>query len=105
MDDRVYLSLIYDFYGELLTEKQKYIFESRYGEDMSFQEIGENCGITKQAVSDTLRRTEKQLKKYEEKLGLAEKYVSRKEKIGLALKALESGNTEAVKEILESLSD
>ncbi|MCD8089662.1 MAG: hypothetical protein LUD81_03405 [Clostridiales bacterium] len=47
MDDRVYLNLIFDFYGDLLTEKQRYIFESHYGEDMSFQEIGEVCGITK----------------------------------------------------------
>ncbi|MCC8098319.1 MAG: hypothetical protein LIO44_07205 [Eubacterium sp.] len=103
MDERVYLSLIYDFYGDLLTEKQRYIFESRYGEDLSFQEIGEVCGITKQAVSDTLKRTEKQLKKYEQRLGLADRYIKQKEEIEKAVELLDSGNTEKVKEILVNL--
>ncbi|MCD8157733.1 MAG: YlxM family DNA-binding protein [Clostridiales bacterium] len=103
MEDRVYLSLIFDFYGDLLTERQKYIFESRYGEDLSFQEIGEICGITKQAVSDTLKRTEKQLKKYEERLGLAGRHIKQKEEIEKAVELLNSGNTEKVKEILMNL--
>ncbi len=105
MDNRVYYNLIFDFYGEMLTEKQRNIFESHYGEDMSFQEIGENLGISKQAVFDTLRRTEKQLKKYEEKLGLAERYLHQKEEIERAVSFLDSGETEKVRKILEGLLD
>ena len=70
MDDILQLTLLYDFYGELLTEKQKQVYEMHYQNDLSLSEIGEELSISRQAVRDQLKRTEKILSDYEEKLGL-----------------------------------
>lgn len=72
------ISLLYDFYGELLTEKQKNIFELYYQNDLSLGEIGEQLKISRQGVYDTLKRSESILSQYEEKLKLVEKFVTNK---------------------------
>ena len=59
MDDILQLTLLYDFYGELLTEKQKQVYELHYQNDLSLTEIGEELSISRQAVRDQLKRTEK----------------------------------------------
>ena len=65
MDDILQLTLLYDFYGELLTEKQKQVYELHYQNDLSLTEIGEELSISRQAVRDQLKRTEKILLDYE----------------------------------------
>ncbi len=80
--EKIFLvTMLYDFYGELLTSKQKNAFEKHYLEDLSFNEIGEEQGTTRQAVMDTVKRSEKLLLQYEEKLHLVDKFTSRKEKV------------------------
>ncbi len=74
MEELLELTLLYDFYGELLTEKQKRVYEMHYQEDLSFSEIGEELSITRQAVLDQIKRTEKILREYEQKLGLVSKF-------------------------------
>ena len=59
MDDILQLTLLYDFYGELLTEKQKQVYELHYQNDLSLTEIGEELSISRQAVRDQLKRTRK----------------------------------------------
>ena len=59
MDEILHLTLLYDFYGELLTEKQKQVFDLHYQDDLSLSEIGEELSISRQAVRDQLKRTEK----------------------------------------------
>lgn len=105
MDKRVFVGLLYDFYGELLTEKQKRIFESHYLEDLSLCEIGEINGISKQAVSDMIKRTERQLNKYEERLRLADRFLKQKRLVKEALDLLEAGEKEKVKEVLIKIID
>lgn len=61
MDEILHLTLLYDFYGELLTEKQKQVFDLHYQDDLSLSEIGEELSISRQAVRDQLKRTEKSL--------------------------------------------
>lgn len=68
------LSLLFDFYGALLTEKQRDIFAMYYDEDLSLGEIAENEGITRQGVRDALVRAENTLRDTERKLGLRERY-------------------------------
>lgn len=77
----VKLSLLYDFYSQLLTEKQQKAFELYYNDDLSLGEIAENLEITRQAVYDNLKRTEKLLDYYEEKLKLVAKFHKKQEKI------------------------
>lgn len=68
------VALLFDFYGELLTEKRRQIFESYYNEDLSLSEIAENEGLTRQAVFDTLKKGERQLRGLETKLGLVRRF-------------------------------
>ena len=63
------LILLYDYYGDLLTERQKECFELRYNQDLSLGEIGQELGISRQGVHDNLTRTEALLINMEQKTG------------------------------------
>jgi hypothetical protein len=80
--DQLYeLSLLYDFYGDLLKENHKQMFEDYVLNNYSLGEIAEERGISRQGVHDSVKRTSLQLQSYEEKLGLLEKFRSIKEKV------------------------
>ncbi|MEZ7748872.1 sigma factor-like helix-turn-helix DNA-binding protein [Gemella sanguinis] len=64
------ISQLYDFYSELLSEKQKQYLNDYYFNDFSLTEISENYDISKQAVSNNIKRTIIELEQYEEKLNL-----------------------------------
>ena len=70
MEKAVYLSLLLDFYGLLLTEKQREYADLYYNENLSLSEIAENDGISRQAVRDSLLRSEAVLRDTEAKTGL-----------------------------------
>ena len=81
-------ALLFDFYGELLTDHQKEIYEQFALEDLSLSEIAEMKGISRQGVHDLVKRCQKILEGYEAKLHLVEKFLSVKEKISLIDKTL-----------------
>ena len=66
--------ILYDFYGRLLTVHQQRIYEDVVFNDFSLSEIAENEGISRQGVSDLIKRCNKSLVSYEEKLGLIKKF-------------------------------
>ena len=68
------ISVLLDFYGDMLTEKQRDVVELYYNEDLSLAEIAEHSGITRQGVRDSIKRAEAQLKEYEDRLGLAKRF-------------------------------
>jgi predicted DNA-binding protein YlxM (UPF0122 family) len=70
--------MLFDFYGELLTEKQKQAYELHFNEDLSLAEIADIMDISRQAVHDNLKKCDRQLQKYEEKLSLVRKFVENK---------------------------
>ena len=70
MDKHVYLSNLYDYYGELLTTKQQHYFEDYYCNDLSLKEISDNQGISRNAVFKQLQNIANKLLMYEEKLNL-----------------------------------
>lgn len=72
MDTNIYISTLYDYYGELLTDKQKIYFESYYFDNLSLQEIAENENVSRNAVSKTLMAITEKLNYYEDKLHLYE---------------------------------
>lgn len=74
-------SLLYDFYGELLTEHQKSIYEDIVMNDLSYSEIARLNGISRQGVYDMIKRCDKILEGYESKLKLVEKFVNARNKI------------------------
>lgn len=67
--DATELILLYDYYGALLTDRQKECFELRYDQDLSLGEIGQELGISRQGVYDNLSRAEALLQNMEEKTG------------------------------------
>ncbi|MDO4743307.1 MAG: sigma factor-like helix-turn-helix DNA-binding protein [bacterium] len=66
------ITALLDCYGELLPQKQRFLIECYYNQDLSLSEIAENEGVTRQSVSDSIKRMENQLFKFEEKLKLLE---------------------------------
>lgn len=76
--DIVQKALLFDFYGQLLTDKQRDIVELYYADDLSLSEISEHLGISRQGVYDALKRAESTLEEYEARLGLVEKFLQHK---------------------------
>ncbi len=68
------MCLLFDFYGDILTEKQHELFDLYYNEDLSLAEISEHVGITRQGVRDSIVRAEHTLRDMEHKLGLVARY-------------------------------
>lgn len=67
--DATELTLLFDYYGDLLTQRQRECFELRYGQDLSLGEIGQELGVSRQGVHDNLNRAEDILLKMERKTG------------------------------------
>ena len=65
--------LLYDFYGDMLTDKQRDMIEQYYDQDLSLSEIAENAGISRQGVRDSVKRAEMQLIEMEDRLGVVAK--------------------------------
>ena len=80
-EEIVELSLLFDFYGEMLGEHKKQIFEDYVLNDLSLAEIAEEEGISRQGVHDIVKRCTKQLREYEEALHLVEKFQNMKSKL------------------------
>ena len=74
MGKNLEISLLLDFYGEMLTEKQRDMVDYYYNDDLSLSEIAENEGITRQGVRDSIKRAEAQMLEMEERLGLARRF-------------------------------
>ena len=74
-------TLLYDFYGELLTDHQKEIYEQFILEDLSLGEITRDAGISRQGVHDLIKRVTKTLDGYEAKLHLIQKFLETKDKV------------------------
>ena len=73
MDDRDYMVMLYDFYGELFNDKQRKYFEEYYFQNLSLAEISVNFGVSRNAVHKTIQGVEEKLMFYENKLGLFKK--------------------------------
>ena len=97
IDDITRQSLLYDFYGELLTKRQREVMELYHEENLSLAEIADEFGISRQGVYDALKNGEKALASYEEKLGLVEKFRKSSEAIDKI--------DERIDNIIESLKD
>jgi predicted DNA-binding protein YlxM (UPF0122 family) len=81
LDELVYLSMLFDFYGELLSDHKKRIFEDYILNDLSLSEIASEMNISRQGVHDIVKRCTIELKNYEEALSLMKKFTSIKQKL------------------------
>jgi len=102
------MNLLFDFYGQLLTDRQKDFMELYYAHNLSMGEIADEFNVTRQAVYDTLKRAEQILYQYEEKLGLVARFKSERNKLSDAAALLdESGSVDGkirrAREIIEEI--
>lgn len=89
-----YASMLYDFYGVLLTENQNEVMALYHEDNLSLSEIAEQLGMTRQAVHYTLKKAENALKDYEDKLGLVAAYNRNQELAAEAVRILENAQTD-----------
>ena len=75
------MTMLFDFYGEILTERQKEFFDLYYNEDLSLGEIAENYGISRQGVRDVIVRAEAAMQGIEDKTGLIRRFMLMQPKI------------------------
>lgn len=103
MDKILEQALLFDFYGELLTEHQKEIYTQVVLEDLSLGEAAEEAGISRQGVHDLIKRCNKIMEGYEQKLHLVERFVKIRSQMGEISELLdqlpETQNSEVVQEV------
>ena len=102
---RIENTMLFDFYGELLTEKQREYFDLHYNEDLSLAEIAEQCGISRQGVWDIIRRAGAAMEEIERRTGLIRRFLERNSQIDGIIRELdEAGSlTESLRSGLLSL--
>jgi len=109
MEGIIKQSLLYDFYGELLTEHQRAVYEDAVFNDMSLGEIAQDLGVSRQAVHDLVKRCDRILAGYEEKLHLVSKFQETRlmvEEIRQKLKAFqETGDSSLIAQIEKVAAD
>ena len=101
MGKNLAFSALLDVFGRFLSDKQRNLAEHYYNEDLSLSEIAENEGITRQGVSDNIRRAENKMLSWEEECSFCESFMTLKE---LAVKA-QKGNETAIKEMIEIIDN
>ena len=104
MEKFVKNTYLYDFYGELLTEHQRNIYEAVVFDDLSLAEAAEQEGISRQGVHDIIKRCNAALEEYESKLHLVEKFLSLRKKVS-EIKALADEETPDKKKIIETADE
>ena len=75
------MTMLFDFYGEVLTDRQKEFFDLYYNEDLSLSEIAENYGISRQGVRDVIVRAESAMTELEDKTGILKRFMRLKDKV------------------------
>ena len=95
--DALTMTLLYDYYSELLTEKQRQLFDLHYNQDYSLSEIASEVGISRQSVHETLTRAEALLAGYDRALGC----IARDRKLQNALETI-TRNAQALSSIPEA---
>ena len=107
MEEKVKISILCDLYGKLLTEKQNEFLNDYYNNDLSLSEIAENNNITRQAVRDIIKKGEKKLFEYEEKLSFMKRMLNQEKKIQHILSELakikKDSSDKKVADILETI--
>lgn len=81
LEDTTRVNLLYDFYGNLLTERQRECLELYYQHDLSLAEIADNSGISRQGVHDLIKRAVRALENAEERLGLVARFAAQEKEL------------------------
>ena len=79
--DNLTMTMLFDLYGELLTDRQRDCFDLYYNDDLSLSEIGEQFGITRQGIRDNILHAKELLKRFEEKTGMVRRFTEMQKQI------------------------
>ena len=97
------IGLLLDFYGDILPQRKRDLLDLYYNDDLSLSEIAEQMGITRQAVRDSIKKTECELLFYEEKLGLRRRFTEAQTRAEAALRLCREGGAAIPAELTEEL--
>lgn len=103
MKDLQTMTVLYDFYGPLLTPRQQALMQAYYLEDLSLAEIADGEGVSRQAVHDLIKRSEAALLEYEEKLHFVREFQTRQERLARLETALGKPDKDAALAVLAEL--
>lgn len=103
--DPVRAGLLIDFYGNLLTERNRLFMELYFSEDMSLSEIADIEGVSRQAVHDSIHRGLLRLTQYEEKLGLVLRFLEHKKSITTAIQLLDNNKYDDARIVMRNIID
>ena len=105
MEDLLHNTLLFDFYGKLLTGRQRDIYHLYYCEDLTLAEVGEKLGITRQAVNLSLKQAQGNLLNFEENLMLVARHVKAQGLLAALKSAIGAENRMDTDNILQQLDD
>lgn len=105
MEKIVEQALLYDFYGELLTDHQRSVYEDVVLNDYSLSEVAQELNISRQGVHDMIKRCSKILTGYEEKLHLIKRFVTIKEKVSQIRILTRDYEEQEIKELMRQIED
>ncbi len=105
MNEIVEHALLFDFYGELLTEHQRQVYEAVVMEDYSYSEVAEELGISRQGVHDLVKRCSHILSSYEDKLHLVQRFINIRDRIGEIKKLTKNPEQESVESLLQKIEE
>ena len=91
-DGRLYRSMLLDYYGELLTPRQRECYDLHYNEDLSLSEIADHCGISRQGAWDNIHRASEAMESFEEKTGLLRRTMETEKKLREILRMMEESS-------------
>ncbi len=106
--DAVEMLLLFDYYGDMLTERQRMCLDLRYNQDLSLAEIAQELGVSRQGVHDNIIRAEAHLQKMEAKTGCVRRYLQSRNAMQSILKSLEvlkSHVDPAVREVADRIAE
>ena len=106
--DALEMTLLYDYYGELLTDRQRMCFDLYYNQDYSLSEIAQELQVSRQGVYDNLSRAEALLRNMEEKTGCVQRDLKNRKvmrTIGTAAKQLQKHSDSQVRELAQTILD
>ena len=104
--DALEMTLLFDYYGSMLTDKQQQCFDMRYNQDLSLSEIADAMSVSRQAVCDNLARTEALLRKMETNIGCISRGLARRKAVQTILSAAQALETDpATADIARKIAD
>ena len=105
MEEKVYRGRLYDFYGELLSDHKREIYEAYVIDDLSMTEIADLVGLTKQGVSDQIKRCTTKMNEMEEKLHLCERFDRIESRLDDIIAIAEANGYADIKQMAERISE